>query len=150
MAVIGGSGQKPPTALKTGRLAFYGNGNGDYIYSYTNATQYTYTGQPNLVTVVDISPAGGGFLQFSLLAGSNASTTLSQVIITIDGVIVINEAQTGGDTLNGSGMIQAGTYCNPQNLGPTVTFEQIRFNSSLKIQVKSQNACRYFYSYYLT
>ena len=151
MAVIGGSGAKPPTALQAGRRMHYGAGNGNYIYTYINTVRYLYTGNPNLVDVIDISPSGGGVLQYSAFSGSNASTTLSQVIITIDGTVVINEALTSSDNMHSNGMIQVGTYVGIFNgYGPTVSLEAIPFNSSLKIQVKSQAACQYFYSYYLT
>ena len=151
MAVLGAAAAKPPTALQAGRRMYYGAGNGNYIYSFINAFRYLYTGNPNLVDVVDISPSGGGVLQFSAFSGSNASTTLSQVIITIDGTVVINEALTGSDNMHSSGMIQVGTYIgNFNSYGPSVSLEAIPFNSSLKIQVKSQAAGHYFYSYYLT
>ena len=148
--IIGGSGAKPATALQAGRRVNYGNGNGPYQYQYTNSIRYLYTGQPNIVDVIDISPAGGGVLQFSMLTGV-ATSTLSQVIITLDGTVVINTALTGSDNLASDGMIQVGTWVGYFNhYGPDCSFEAIPFNSSLKVQVKSQAACQYFYSYYLT
>ena len=151
MAVIGGSGPKAVTTLVPGRMSYIGAGNGAYMTYWASAILYAYSGNPNLTEVFNIT--GSGFLTFSLLAsgaGNVTNNTNSQVIITIDGNIVINES-SGSGHLQTYAMQQVGACVGIYgNGGASSSYDAVAFNTSLRVQVKSDGPASYYYSYYLT
>ena len=151
MAVIGGSGPKAVTTLVPGRLSYLGAGNGAYMKDWASAILYAYSGNPNLTEVFNLTASG--FLTFSLLgsgAGNVTNNTNSQVIITIDGNIVINES-SGSAHLQTYAMQQVGACVGIYgNGGASSSYDAVAFNTSLRVQVKSDGPATYYYSYYLT
>ena len=142
---VGASGGlKPPTALEhilmTATTNFYNaaaEAAGTETAPVTSAT---------LTEVLNIS--GSGVLELGYIACSaNANTTAHKCEITIDGVIVVNEA-SGGVIQTSTAFFNVGIFSNIDK----ITFGQIVFNSSLVIKVAGDgtNGAAYFYKRYLT
>lgn len=98
-----------------------------------------------LRTVIDVT--GSGYLTFAMIASDNDTSTNSHVIITIDGVEVLNDTKAAD--LNPKCMSQVGCLCFESTL-PFMSYDQVRFNKSLKIEAESDDTAYYYYNYFLT
>ena len=142
--IIGGSGQKAPTMLLPGRF-------GEQPVGLTNVPRYVLgglqyiTSGSGLKTAVDVT--GSGVLTAGLFS-SRVTSTSARVIITIDGIEVLDDS--------GTNIVQ---YCMAQvnslsvtsgNTGGSSGSEALPFLKSLKIQCQCNVPGYYTYNYYLT
>lgn len=93
-------------------------------------------------TVLNVT--GSGYLAFSSFQSLVASTT-ARVIITIDGVVVIDDSATN---IAVNFMMQVGTFRYGSD-GISFSKEAVPFNKSLLVVVKCDSGSTYHYDYYL-
>lgn len=139
-----GGGIKAVTSIIPGRRNYIITVN-SAIDAYAACKKYTYN-PGALDTVIDVT--GSGFLTFALLSSNiNATTTNGHVIITIDGIEVLND--TSLTDLYPNSMTQVGGFVYFSGSQDTST-DSVPFNKSLKIQVECDDTAYYYYNYYLT
>lgn len=135
------------TSLLPGRFCWTYD-NHDQCKFVCNALEYNYaTAAPNPKTAVDVT--GAGIWTCGLFV-SNSAWTSARVIVTIDGVIVLDDTQDPGQY---QGMAQCGALANATatyQYAQTFSEGHIVFNKSLKIEVEASHVGYYLYNYVLT
>ena len=144
MAIIGGSGQKAATYLQPGRTMFAGSAQSS-LNTRSGCVRYNYT-TSGAKDVLNVS--GSGVLQMGFFLGSAFTSTNSNVKITIDGTIVLNETRSGSIENNGS--MQVGSFYFNGTSYQYSTTDIVPYNESLVINVTCDAASYYYYRYYRT
>jgi hypothetical protein len=142
MAILGASGQKAATYLQPGRIG-YALSAQNGLEQVVGCTRYDYT-PSGAKDVLNVS--GSGVLQFGFFIGSSTSSTNSNVKITIDGTIVLNETKSAN--IYTEGMIQVGSLYFYNGNYSYITSDVVPYNESLVINVTCNNAAYYYYRYY--
>tara|TARA_R110000824_G_scaffold89382_3_gene219185 strand:- start:1837 stop:2277 length:441 start_codon:yes stop_codon:yes gene_type:complete len=139
-----GAGVKPCTFLLPGRRG--------YLDSYgvddsnrSNALFYAYT---KSAAADALSVTGAGYWTFGYFQGQGESSTTGTVVVTIDGVTVLDD--TVSADIQYTGMCQVGSIFYAGSVGPGITRVRVPFNKSLLVNVQSDGDARYYYDYYLT
>ena len=137
MAVIGGSGNKTPTSLLTGKIGLHYDLLSVQLISGAKTTQLA--ANTNLQTIIDVT--GSGALTFCYLM-SVSNNTAGVVKITLDGVVVSNEtkANDGSGGIVNYGIMSVGGMAQGHAAGgKTLSRDNIPFNVSLKIECQAPN-----------
>ena len=151
MAVIGGSGNKTPTSLLTGKRGLHYDHATAVLAASAKSTQLA--ANTNLQTIVDVT--GSGALTFCYLM-SQTNNTAGVVKITLDGVVVVNETQAndGSGGIVNYGIASVGIlFAGNGAAGKTASKDNIPFNVSLKIECQAPNnpnAVYCLHDYYIT
>ena len=160
MAIIGGSGQKPPTQLFVGNRFMTGSVSNNRNLS--SSVYLVYSANANVFqTMVDVT--GSGVWSFGAF-GTTATSTNARVKVTLDGVIVYNveyNLQTLNTQIDLSALQLAQVGGGQSNLNNYATMQpgNVVFNESLKIEVSAGRyasfnnysvAGAYIILYYLT
>lgn len=144
--IIGGSGSKAATLLLPGRT---GNNYGYDIAENFGAKKYSYTGGSGNQNAIDIT--GSGVFTFGIMykhtSGGSGNNAVSVII---DGVTVLSDSASGD--MQNVGMIQVGILqYYPGQAGFSLSSRgHVPFNTSLKVQMSSNDNTAYAYNYFLT
>jgi len=144
MAILGESGLKAATYLQPGRKMFAGSAQSS-LNQISGCVRYNYTtsGAKDALNV-----SGSGVLQMGFFIGAAFTSTNSNVKITIDGTIVLNETTSGSIENNGS--MQVGSFYFNGTSYQYSTTDSVPYNESLVINVTCNSAAYYYYRYYRT
>jgi len=137
-----GAGQKAATYLQPGRIGYSNTAQGG-LDQVIGCIRYDYTpsGAKDALSVT-----GSGILQMGFFIGTNSASLNSNVKVTIDGNIVLNETKSG--SIANEGMIQVGSWYFSNGSYTYITSDSVPFNESLVINVTCDNAAHYYYRYY--
>ena len=138
-----GGGVKATTYIQPGKEG-ENDFNAAFIEFHASAVPVAYTASA-VQTVVDIT--GTGVLVFSCFENNSGGGTSSTVKITIDGLVVLDDTQARA--INNTIMQQVGSIAIT-SYGPSVSSDQVYFNTSLKVECTSDVDSTYNYAYYLT
>jgi len=144
--IIGGSGSKSATLLIPGRD---GNNFGVDIAGNFGQKKYSYTGGSGNQNAIDVT--GSGVWTFGIMykhtSGGSGNNAVSVII---DGVTVLSD--TRSYDMQNYGMIQVGILqYYPGQAGYSLSsLGHVPFNTSLRVQISSNDNTAYAYSYYLT
>ena len=139
-----GGGLKAATTLIGGRRSYYDE-QGANLKTATGAALYSYVAGAARDAV---NVTGSGVLEFAMFAGTTTSNINNRVIITIDGVVALDDSLAG--LINRSGMVQVGNFFYITSTAITCTYSYVPFNKSLVINIESDDDATYYYNYYLT
>ena len=137
MAVIGGSGNKTPTSLLTGKQGLHYGLQDVQLVSGAKMTQLAANG--NLQTIIDVTGSGALTFCYLMSVGNNTGATIK---ITLDGVVVSNETRSNdssGGIVNYGIMSVGGMLQGNGTAGKTLSRDNIPFNVSLKIECQAPN-----------
>ena len=139
-----GGGVKATTFILPGKLSQFNN-DGAGLGSRVGVVRYDYTSG---AAADALNITGSGFLTYALFAATDAGSTNSRIIITIDGVEVLDDTRAGSS--NSVGLIQVGSGLWALNGQAAASRGSIPFNKSLVINIECDSNAYYYYDYYLT
>lgn len=145
MAVLGAS-EKAATLLLPGRT---GNNYGYDIAENFGAKKYSYTGGSGNQNAINIT--GSGVWTFGIMyKHSSGGSGNNAITVIIDGVTVLSDSASGD--MQNVGMIQVGIMqYYPGQTGLALSSRgHVPFNTSLRVQMSSNDNTAYAYNYYLT
>jgi hypothetical protein len=139
-----GGGVKAPTYLVPGIRGKQPGGDIAYVKASLGGIRVDSLGG-TLNTVLDITGPGIWTVGYFMSGGTSTS---ARVIITIDGIVVLDDTDTNLYTV---GMSQVGTlYATSTSYSSTGPIGHVPFNKTLKIQCQCNVTGLYIYNYYLT
>jgi len=148
MAVIGGSGNKTPTSLLSGKTGLHYTVNGVQLTTGAKYTQLANIGSGSQ-TILNVT--GSGVLTFCYGVGLTNNKGM-RITITLDGVAVYNENKA--DVANYGNAVVGSCYSgNGNDAGQGCSRGYVPFNTSMLIAAADTNTSGtvyLFYDYYLT
>ena len=135
--IIGGSGNKTPTSLLTGKQGLHYGYQDVQLTSGAKMTQLA--ANTNLQTIIDVTGSGALCFCYLMSVGNNTGATIK---ITLDGVLVASETRandSSGGIVNYGIMSVGGMLQGNATGGKTLSRDNVPFNVSLKIECQALN-----------